>query len=149
MPAYPRGFLTTLWFTLVLVFVTGIVLIPGALELRLDLAVPARLPGGSRIVAAAAHALGAFLLLVVIGALIPLHIRSGLRRRTSIVTGITLLALLAILAISALAIYYVSAETLSAWSSVVHLIAGLAMAVPLTVHAVKGRRIRKQRTLGL
>jgi hypothetical protein len=145
MPAYPRGFLTTLWLVLALLFATGIVLIPGALELRLEWEVPLRLPPGSRILIAAAHALGAFASLLVVGALIPMHMRSGLRRKRSVYTGISLIALFAVLAISGLAIYYVSSETGSIWSSISHLGIGLAIVIPLTVHALKGRRVRQDR----
>jgi len=147
MHAYPRGFLTALWVVLVLIFATGIALAPGALELRLEWDMPLRLPGGSRIIVAAAHALGAFLSLLVIGALIPMHMRSGLRRRRSVVTGITLIALFSLLAITGLAIYYVSAESMSAWASASHLIVGLTLAIPLTVHVVRGRRFHRQRSL--
>jgi hypothetical protein len=146
MPAYPRGFLTTFWLVLALLFATGFVLTPGALELRLEWELPLRLPGGSRILVAAAHAFAAFASLLVIGALIPLHMRSGLRRQRSVVTGIGLLVLFGLLAISGLAIYYVSSETWSVWSSISHLGVGITLAVPLAVHVIKGRRIRRSRS---
>jgi hypothetical protein len=145
MPAYPRGFLTTLWLVLALLFATGVILIPGALELRLEWELPMRLPGGSRILVAAAHALAAFASLLVIGALIPMHMRSGLRRQRSVYSGISLIALFASLAVSGLAIYYVSSETWSVWSSISHLGIGLALVIPMAVHALKGRRIRLNR----
>jgi hypothetical protein len=145
MTAYPRGFLTILWLVLVLLFATGVVLSPGALELRLEWDVPMRLPGGSRILIAAGHAFAAFASLLVIGALIPLHMRSGLRRRRSVVTGISLITLFTLLAVSGLAIYYVSSETWSVWSSISHLAIGLALAIPLTIHVTLGRRLHRIR----
>lgn len=147
MLSYPKGFLASLWVVLALLFMTGLVLLPGALEMRLEWDLPWRLPGGMRIAVAAAHALGAFLTLLVIGALIPLHMRQGLRRQRSVATGIWLLVILGLLAISGLAIYYVGGEFSSVLASMVHVVAGLAIIIPLTVHAVKGRRMRLQRLL--
>src|SRR3954469_10727318 len=113
MQGYPKQFLPTLWWIFPAVAATGLVLIPGALELRFDTDIAWHLPEGARIYVAMGHALFAFGALALIGALIPLHMRFNLRRRHNITTGITLATVASLVALTSLGIYYFADETLS------------------------------------
>lgn len=145
MNGYPRYFLALLWSGLILLIASGLVLSPGMFELRLQWEVPWSLPGGWRSVAAATHGLMAMLLLVIVGALLPLHVRSGLRFARNFASGIVLLTALATLAASGWAIYYTVNEDLSAFASMLHLGTGLAGVVPWCIHVIRGRRLRRAR----
>jgi len=145
MGGYPRGFLATLWSLLALILATGLLLLPGALELRLEWDPGWRLPGGSRIAAAAAHAALAFVLSAAFGALAPLHMRSGWKRRQNRWTGIALIAGFITLTLSALGLYYIADEDFSRLLSLLHWILGLAATLPLAIHAIAGLRLRRER----
>lgn len=143
MTAYPRYFLPLLWTGLGLLVLSGLLLAPGLFELRLEWDVPWNLPRGSRTVVAALHGLCAMLLLILVGALLPMHVRAGLKRALNFASGILLLSALTTLAVSGWAIYYVANEKLSTFASLLHLSAGLLSLVPLVIHAVQGRRLRR------
>jgi hypothetical protein len=120
---------------------SGLLLAPGAFELRLAWDVPGRLPGGWRVGAAALHAAFSFAVLVFVGALIPMHMRAGLRRGRNVGTGLTLVVLFLALALTGLGIYYIGDEHASALISMTHLALGLLGCVPVAWHAIAGRRI--------
>lgn len=145
MGGYPRGFLSTLWWLLALILLSGLLLLPGALELRLEWDLRWQLPGGSRIAAAAVHALLAFMLSAAFGALGPLHMRSGWKRRQNRWTGIALICGFVLLTLSALGLYYVADETASRLLSLLHWILGLAATLPLAIHTIIGYGLRRQR----
>ena len=142
MQSYPKGFSSLLWSVLALLLLSGLLLTPGALEMRLEWDIPWRLPGGWRVGVAAAHALGAFLGLFVIGALASVHMRAGLRRRQSLWSGFTTATTFGLLALTGLGVYYVAAESASVWLSVGHLVLGILAVVPVVVHTIRGRRLR-------
>src|SRR5450755_4600709 len=70
------------------------------------------------------HGISSYVLLVVIGSLLPRHVRSGWIRRRNIVTGVTVTATMTILAVSGLALYYGS-EDLHQPAKWLHVIVGL------------------------
>jgi len=80
MKAYPRNFLAWFWSLLALIAITGLVLLPGMLALRLEWDVPDRWLPPARATWAATHGLLAFLTLLLLGSLLPLHVRHGLRQ---------------------------------------------------------------------
>lgn len=143
MKGYPSWFLRTLVAALLLVFVTGLLLAPTTLALRGELDLPWRLPGAGRVPTAALHAAGSFALLLLIGALWSVHMRSGWRRRRQRASGLVLGLMLLLLAASAVAVYYLGDETLGAVCAFLHLGTGLALAVPFGWHWVHGRRVRR------
>ena len=144
MKGYPGWFLRTLVAALLLVFVTGLLLAPTTLALRGELDLPWRLPGSGRVLTAALHAAGSFALLLLMGALWSVHMRSGWRRRRQRASGLVLGLMLLVLAASAVAVYYLGDDTLGAVSSFLHLGTGLALAAPFGWHWVHGRRVRRQ-----
>ncbi|SRR5258706_7032967 len=88
------------------------------------------------------HGVASYALLVVLGSLLPLHVRAGWRHRRNIVTGLASLAAMAILGATALVLYYGSEEThvTARW---VHLGLGLFGIVLLPIHAFRPNRHQK------
>jgi hypothetical protein len=152
MKGYPRFFRPLLWAILSALLVTGLLLAPSALEMRLEWEVPWRLGPGLRLPVAAVHALLAFVALSVLGALAALHVRAGFRRRRNVVSGLALLLSFAALVLSAVGIYYLGEERPGAWASAIHLVVGLLAPLALTLHFVVARRMRadlpERRTAG-
>lgn len=144
MKGYPKGFVTALVGALLLMFATGLLLAPTTLALRADVAVPWRLPGAGRIVVAALHAAGGFALMLLIGALWAVHMRSGWRRHQQRISGVMLGSLLMVLAASAVAVYYLGDESLGTAAALIHLGTGLALAGPFGWHWVHGRRASRR-----
>lgn len=142
MIGYQRGFLPFLWTTLALCLATGLLLVPGALELRLEWDAPLQLPEGYRVGVAAAHAFCAFAVLMLIGSLYAIHMRMGWRRRQNLITGFATVGTFGVLVLSGLGIYYVAAERASMWISVSHMGVGAATVITVAVHAMKGRKLR-------
>lgn len=142
MLGYPRRFQLVMWTVLSLLAVTGLALLPGALELKWEMDVPVHLPAGWRVGVAAFHALGAFGTLCLLGALFALHMRMGWRRQKNLKSGITTVTVLAALALTALGVYYLADEALSLWSSGLHIALGLSGIAAVTWHALLGRRAR-------
>jgi hypothetical protein len=133
-----------LWAVLAALFLTGLLLAPGALEMRLEWELPWRLVPRLRLPIAAAHAVLALLGLFALGALSALHVRAGLRRERNLTTGLALLLSFAVLALSAVGIYYLGDEKLGVWASAVHLVIGLLVALPLALHVAIARRLRAE-----
>jgi hypothetical protein len=149
MKGYPRFFAPLLWAILASLFITGLFLAPGALEMRLEWDVPWRLASGMRIWIAAGHALFAFAVLSILGGLAAVHMRAGFRRRRNLTTGLLLLSGFLMLALTALGIYYLGDERLGVWASIVHLVIGLLLAWPLGLHVATARRLRAENQVSL
>lgn len=146
MKNYPRGFSPLLWTVLIGLYLTGFVLIPGALELRFGWELSWRLGGGWRLATAAAHAAFAFAMLFVAGALLPLHMRTGLAQWRNHVTGLGMVLLFFALAVTALGIYYIATENAAAWISGMHMASAAILLAPAAIHVVRGRRFVAART---
>lgn len=144
MKGYPRWFVPLLVGALLLMLGTGLLLTPTTLALRTEFALPWRLPGPGRVLVAALHAAGGFVLLLVVGALWSVHMRSGWRRHRQRASGLLLSVLLLILTASAVAVYYAGDETLGTIAALVHLGLGLLLVGPFGWHWVHGRRVRHQ-----
>ena len=144
MKGYPSGFVTALVGALLLMLVTGLLLAPTTLAMRADIALAWRLPGSGRVLTAALHAAGGFVLLLMVGALWSVHMRSGWRRHRQRTSGLLLGSLLLALAASAVAVYYVGEEALGAAVAIVHLGLGLLLAVAFGWHWVHGRRAHRR-----
>jgi hypothetical protein len=143
MKGYPEWFVPVLVGTVLLMFATGLLLAPTTLALRASLAMP-RLPGAGRIAMAALHAAAGFALMLLLGALWAVHIRSGWRRRKQRTSGLMLGGALLVLAASALGVYYISDESLSGAAAFIHLGVGVALAGPFGWHWLRGRRLRRR-----
>src|SRR5579864_7707686 len=57
------------------------------------------------------HGVSAYALLVAVGSLLPLHVRSGWRRRRNLAMGLAVTVTIAVLGVTALMLYYGNEET--------------------------------------
>ena len=86
------------------------------------------------------HGGAAMLVLLALGALIPLHVRGAWRSRRNRPTGEVMLAANATLIVTAFGLYYLGSETLRHWSSALHVAVGLGIPIFLTGHVLLGKR---------
>lgn len=142
---YPQWFYATSLAVLATLFVSGLLLLPDMLDMRLEWDMPFRIGGGLRITSAALHSTAGFLSLSVLGALATLHVRVGWYHRRNRWSGVTLLVLFALLLVSAIGIYYLGDPAWSRGSSVLHTLAGFALTALFAWHLLNGRRIRLSR----
>ena len=82
--------------------------------------------------------------LVALGATFTLHVREGWRRRLNRGSGAVVLTVAGVLILTAFGLYYFGSDALRSWTSVLHIIIGLALPLLLAVHVVLGRRARKR-----
>jgi hypothetical protein len=87
------------------------------------------------------HGIFSYTLLVAIGSLLPLHVRSGLRRRHKLVTGLTVLTIMAVLAVTALVLYY-GGEDIQIPAKWLHLGFGLGGILLFPIHVLAAGRSR-------
>ncbi len=85
------------------------------------------------------HGVSAFAALIVLGSLVPLHMRSGWLRRRNIASGACITAMMAILSVSALLLYYGGEDAREAarW---IHIGVGILAFAAFPVHVVLGLR---------
>jgi hypothetical protein len=88
------------------------------------------------------HGMSSYVLLVVIGSLLPQHVVSGWMLRRNIVTGIAVTAVMAVLAATGLALYYGS-EDLHTPVKWVHVVIGLGCFLLFPAHAFVTARSRR------
>jgi cation transport ATPase len=86
------------------------------------------------------HGGTAMLVLLVLGAIIPLHVRGAWRSRRNRATGVVMLASNAVLIVTAFGLYYLGSETLRHWTSALHVAVGLGIPILLTFHVLLGKR---------
>jgi len=86
------------------------------------------------------HGGAAMVALMLLGALVPVHLRRAWRARKNRTTGIVMATLNLILIVTAFGLYYVGSEEMRPWMSRIHYGLGLALPVLLLVHVVLGRR---------
>lgn len=139
MKTYPRHFVSVLYLTLFALLTTGLLLTPGALQMRLDWDMPWSLPSGLRTWTAAGHALSFLSMLSLVGAVWAVHIRAGWVRRENVRSGLLLLAAFGLLGLSGLGLYYAGGENLPAWSAVAHLLAGGLLPLLFVAHLLGAR----------
>ena len=139
MKGYVRGFPKVLWTSLAVLLFSGLVLVPGALELRAEIDVPWRLPGGSRLVTAAIHALAAFAFCGVLGSLAVIHMRAGWRRKKNRGSGVTLAAFMTALVATGWGVYY-AGERYASVVSIAHMVLGGGGVVAVVVHFIRAKR---------
>ncbi|MGE5086215.1 MAG: hypothetical protein ACM3MG_07935 [Bacillota bacterium] len=135
MKGYPKWFSANLITTiLAILFLTGLLLTPTTLVVRLEKEVPWRLTADSRVVVAGIHALLALISLAIVGALSSIHMRKEWNRKRNRLSGMSLVGIFIFLSLSGLGIYYFGNETFSVFSSVRHLIVGLLISAVYVWH---------------
>lgn len=86
------------------------------------------------------HGGGAMLILMMFGALFPLHIRYGWRAKKNLVSGCIIAILNSLLVVTAFGLYYSGSESLRPWMSDLHIGVGLSLPVVIFAHVLLGRR---------
>lgn len=137
---YPTWFYSVVMWVVAILFLSGCLLAPTTINLKLEWNVPWRLSSEQHIGIAAAHAALSFLMMGILGALWGIHMRAGWKRRKNHHSGIGLLISMLLLGITAIGIYYLGDEQVSVYSSVTHMIIGIIVPVFLLAHIVIGRR---------
>lgn len=89
------------------------------------------------------HGGAAMAMLVLLGALLPLHVRIAWRRGKNLASGLVMLAANAILTGTAFGLYYTGSEALRHGTSELHIAVGLGLPLLVAGHALLGRRSRR------
>jgi hypothetical protein len=90
------------------------------------------------------HGVSAFLMLIVIGSVLPTHVRVAWRARKNRLTGLLMFAVMAALAVSGLMLYYGAEESrdVSLWT---HWLIGSATFLVFPLHAIIGREAKRRK----
>jgi heme A synthase len=86
------------------------------------------------------HGGGAMVTLLLLGELIPTHVRRAWRNRKNRVSGSVVAALNAVLIVTAFGLYYLGSEAVRPWTSWIHIAAGSSLSLLIPVHIFLGRR---------
>jgi hypothetical protein len=85
------------------------------------------------------HGVSSYALLLAVGSLLPVHVRTGWQRRRNLTTGLTVSGAIAILGATALVLYY-GGEEMHAPAKWLHLIFGFACLALFPAHAFLGEK---------
>ena len=86
------------------------------------------------------HGAAAMATLMLLGALVPLHLRHGWLARRNRTTGTAMAACNAIFILTAFGLYYLGSDTVRPWTSGIHISVGLVLPILFCVHVLVGRR---------
>jgi len=94
------------------------------------------------------HGLFAATSLLLIGSLLPLHVKFAWRAKRNRFNGIFFISIVSLLILTGYGLYYIGNERLRSWTSWTHLLVGLALPLLLILHIWRGRvcRHRQRRT---
>ena len=134
MRGYPKGFLTFLLIIMAITFISGIVILPQAMELKFAFTLPNPVPEQYSILLAFIHGISSILLIFIIGSLWAYHMRQGWRKKENIISGIGLCVCFTLLFLSAMGLYYLSNDISLGIASIVHISIGIAVAIVFALH---------------
>ena len=134
MKGYPRRFLPSLVATFAALAVSGLLLVPTALDVRFGLDVAWRLPGEHRLWVAGLHSAMALLICGFAGALWSVHMRVGWRSRRHLPSGLATVGLLAGTVLTALGVLYFGDEAWLVSASAGHTLLGVVSVICGAVH---------------
>jgi hypothetical protein len=86
------------------------------------------------------HGGAAMVTLVLLGALIPVHVRRAWRSRRNRPTGVVMATANTLLVVTAFGLYYAGSDTWRPWISDVHIAIGLVFPALIFIHVLSGRR---------
>lgn len=137
MTGYPKWFNKNfITISITLLFFSGILLVPNALNRRLELDIPLELPGKFRLFTAATHILMMCVCLFILGGISVIHTKIGIKKKQNTVSGFSLYSFFLLLVVTGLAILYASNEGLITTSSVVHILAGILLFITYLSHMI-------------
>jgi hypothetical protein len=93
------------------------------------------------------HGAAAMLCLVLVGSLLPIHVRRGWHQRRNLGPGLLLLLAAMLLALTGYGLYYIGGEELRPAISAVHWLIGLATPFAMVWHIRAGRAAAQARTM--
>jgi len=91
-----------------------------------------------------AHGAAAMLVLILLGTLLPLHMKFALRAGRNLRTGLTLFGVFSFLSVTGYGLYYAGDEHLRAGTSAAHLWVGLSLPVIMSLHIWRGKTTRPE-----
>jgi hypothetical protein len=86
------------------------------------------------------HGGAGMVMLLLLGALVPLHLGPAWRGRRNWITGSAMVILNAVLIVTAFGLYYLGSDAARTWFRLAHIGCGLALPALLLVHLWSGRR---------
>jgi hypothetical protein len=89
------------------------------------------------------HGAAAMALLVLLGTLLPIHVKHSWVAGHNRPTGAGLLAWFGVLTLTGYGLYYAAGEELRAWTSAVHWWVGVALPLGLVAHVWRGHWLRR------
>ena len=92
-----------------------------------------------------AHGATAMAVLVLLGTLLPMHVKFAWRAGRNLRIGLSLLSLFGFLVLTGYGLYYFGGERLRQWTSATHLWVGLALPFIMSVHVWRGKKTRPGR----
>lgn len=87
------------------------------------------------------HGGAAMATLLLLGALVPLHMRRAWRAGKNRISGSIMATFNTVLIVTAFGLYYLGSDMLRPWISWIHIAAGLLLSVWFPVHIFWGRRV--------
>jgi len=91
------------------------------------------------------HGAAAMIALVIVGTLVPLHMKRGWKAGLNRPNGVMLVSFVLLLGLTGYALYYVGGEQSRALASVAHTVLGLGFPAALAWHIARGRRARRRK----
>ncbi len=126
MKGYPKWFSKTfIVFITSLVFISGCLLIPSLLEMRLQWQGVWSPLADQRTFVVATHTLSGIAIMAVLGALWSIHMRSGWRAKEKRFSGSVSVLVFVLLTVSSIGVLYAGREEVSLSSSIIHTVAGI------------------------
>jgi hypothetical protein len=90
------------------------------------------------------HGGAAMAALMLLGALVPTHVRRAWRSGRNRLTGPAMIAVNAVLIATAFGLYYAGSDTLRPFVSDLHIVVGIVLPLALLVHVWLGRKTRQR-----
>jgi heme A synthase len=143
MKAYPNWFYGLLLASFIVLGLSGLLLIPTMLDMRLEYDVFWRLSASDRLISVAFHVMSSYLIMMLLGALSVIHMRAGMKTQRNARTGLGMVALFSVLLMTGVGLFYLGDDMLVLASSLTHTLVGGILLLVFFVHFYFGRMVSK------
>ena len=140
MKGYPTWFPNIIISIMVVLLITGCLLTPTTLDLRMEWDMPWRLSADQRVYTVALHTLFSYVMLCLFGAIWRIHILAGIKQKQNLYSGLTLTGIMIALTITGVGIFYLGNDTASTLASITHLVLGTIIVFFFFYHILIGSR---------
>ncbi|NQY26011.1 MAG: hypothetical protein HRT92_02410 [Piscirickettsiaceae bacterium] len=120
--------------SLVILILSGILLIPTALDMQWEWNVIWRLSGEQYLIAVAMHTAVSYLTLTALGALIPIHMKAGFITKKNHFSGLCLIFFFVILATTGIGLLYLAHGQFILLIDALHIVMGIILIIIFLVH---------------